>query len=113
MASWSCAQATRGRLQQQRGHVLIAGGCEGMGGPSWGRKPPCAVVRARTVATDPATLSGLLARVPEAMWVDALGADAEPTFLGDGCRQRVCWALVLARRLGPAVIGAQRTTTVW
>ena len=67
--------------KQQRGHVLIVGGCEGMGG--------AAILGAETalrsgaglvtVATDPANLSGLLARVPEAMWVDALGADAEPT----------------------------------
>lgn len=108
--------------KQQRGHVLIVGGCEGMGG--------AAVLGAETalrsgaglvtVATDPANLSGLLARVPEAMWVDALGADAEPTFssamaaasvvvLGPGLG-RGAWAQqvigALANYDGPLVIDA-------
>ena len=72
--------------KQQRGHVLIVGGCKGMGG--------AAVLAAEaalrggaglvTVATDPSNLSGLLARVPEAMWVDPLGTatdDAMPAVL--------------------------------
>jgi len=108
--------------KQQRGHVLIVGGCEGMGG--------AAVLGAETalrsgaglvtVATDPANLSGLLARVPQAMWVDVLGADAEPTLssamaaasvvvLGPGLG-RGAWAQqvigALANYDGPLVIDA-------
>lgn len=65
--------------KHQRGHVVVVGGCKGMGG---------AVVLAAeaalrsgagmvTVATAPENLSGLLARLPEAMWVDPLGSDQD------------------------------------
>ena len=67
--------------KHQRGHVVIVGGCMGMGG---------AVILAAeaalrsgaglvTVATDICNLSGLQARVPEAMWVDPVGGASDQT----------------------------------
>ena len=65
--------------KHQRGHVVVVGGSKGMGG---------AVVLAAeaalrsgagmvTVATAPENLAGLLARLPEAMWVDPLNSDQD------------------------------------
>ena len=65
--------------KHQRGHVVVVGGSKGMGG---------AVVLAAeaalrsgvgmvTVATAPENLAGLLARLPEAMWVDPLSSDQD------------------------------------
>ena len=108
--------------KHQLGHVLIVGGCKGMGG---------AVVLAAeaalrsgaglvTVATDPANLPGLLARLPEAMWVDPLSSDdtrsmqaalsrASVVVLGPGLG-RSAWAgrvlEVVASYNGPLVIDA-------
>lgn len=67
--------------KHQRGHVVIVGGCKGMGG---------AVILAAeaalrsgaglvTVATDASNLPGLQARVPEAMWVDPVGHTSDQT----------------------------------
>lgn len=67
--------------KHQRGHVVIVGGCKGMGG---------AVILAAeaalrsgaglvTVATDPCNLPGLQARVPEAMWVDPVAQSSDQT----------------------------------
>lgn len=108
--------------KQQRGHVLIIGGCKGMGG--------AAILAAEaalrsgaglvTVATDVVNLPGLLARVPEAMWVDPLGTDAEQSLpaalssasvavLGPGLG-RGAWALqvlaAMAHYDGPLVVDA-------
>jgi NAD(P)H-hydrate epimerase len=68
--------------KHQRGHVVVVGGSKGMGG---------AVVLAAeaalrsgagmvTVATVPENLAGLLARLPEAMWVDPLSSDQDQNF---------------------------------
>lgn len=67
--------------KHQRGHVVIVGGCKGMGG---------AVILAAeaalrsgaglvTVATDASNVAGLQARVPEVMWVDPTGHTSEQT----------------------------------
>lgn len=108
--------------KQQRGHVLIVGGCKGMGG--------AAILAAQaalrsgaglvTVATDVANLTGLLARVPEAMWVDPLDANegqslsaalssATMVVLGPGLG-RGAWAqqvlAAMAHYDGPLVVDA-------
>lgn len=67
--------------KHRRGHVVIVGGCTGMGG---------AVILAAeaalrsgaglvTVATDASNLPGLQARLPEAMWVDPVNHETAVT----------------------------------
>lgn len=109
-------------FKQQRGHVLIVGGCKGMGGAAIlaGEAALRSGAGLVTVATHEANLSGLLARVPEAMWVDPLGTDAEQALpaalsrasvvvLGPGLG-RGAWAqrvlAAMARYDGPLVVDA-------
>lgn len=107
--------------KHQRGHVLIVGGASGMGG---------AVVLAAeaalasgaglvSVASHPDNMSGMLARLPEAMWVNPLGSDdrslsavlasADVMVLGPGLGRGEWSRRVLdatARFSGPVVIDA-------
>ena len=65
--------------KHQRGHVVVVGGCKGMGGAALLAAE--AALRSGagmvTVATAPENLAGLQARLPEAMWVDPLSSDQD------------------------------------
>jgi NAD(P)H-hydrate epimerase len=93
-------------FKQQRGHVLIVGGCKGMGGAAIlaGEAALRSGAGLVTVATHEANLSGLLARLPEAMWVDPLGTDAEQSL-------SAVWSC-LVRVLG-AVLGRSACSRPW
>ena len=68
--------------KHQRGHVVVVGGCKGMGGAV--ALSAEAALRSGagmvTVATAPENLAGLMARLPEAMWVDPLSRDQDQNF---------------------------------
>jgi hydroxyethylthiazole kinase-like uncharacterized protein yjeF len=63
--------------KHQRGHVVIVGGCKGMGGAVIlaAQSALCSGAGLVSVATDAANIAGLQARVPEAMWIDPLVAE--------------------------------------
>ena len=68
--------------KHQRGHVVVVGGCKGMGGAvvlsaEAALRSGAGMV---TVATAPENLAGLMARLPEAMWVDPLSRDQDQSF---------------------------------
>jgi NAD(P)H-hydrate epimerase len=70
--------------KHQRGHVVIVGGCKGMGGAVIlaAQSALCSGAGLVSVATDAANIAGLQARVPEAMWIDPLVAEDDRSLTG-------------------------------
>ena len=110
LLQWSPSRLTTAGVnthKSRQGHVLVVGGDVGMGGAVLMAAE--AAFRAGaglvTIATRPEHRSGLLARLPEAMWVDpeserfdlvAQGCDA--AVLGPGLG-RLPWGLTLLKRV--------------